>query len=120
MTPSASASVPEPPPDPEEWTDDEWISYLEQSDETFSEAFTQPVEPLLGKVTKSSGGQIIGNAMVGMAQAIYGKDKTEIAIVSEGQPASDDEPFKVTLDLDHPEDSTVVFRTPPQAESSSE
>jgi hypothetical protein len=115
-----STSVPEPPQDPEEWTDDEWISYLEQTDALFSEAFTQPVEPLLGKVTKSSGGQIIGNAMVGMAQAIYGNEVTEIVIVSEGNPARDDEPFRVTLDLDHPENSTVVFRTRSQPESSSE
>ena len=78
MTPSASASVPEPPLDPEEWTDDEWISYLEQSDETFSDAFTQPVEPLLGKVTKPSRGLNGGFSNASSSRELVGINQVQL------------------------------------------
>jgi hypothetical protein len=62
------------------------------------------------RVTHSSGGQALGDAMRGLANAMYGPKDEDLIIVSEagGQP-EDDEPFVVHLDRDHPERSTAVF-----------
>ena len=49
--------------------------------------------------------------MLGMAQAIYGRQDDEIVIVvdADGETA-EDEPFAVRLDFDHPERSSVEFK----------
>jgi hypothetical protein len=105
-------SVPEgPPADPDDWTDEQWIEWLKVTDaEAEAEAGAPPVTTL-GKVTHSAGGQVIGQAMLGMANAIYGRHDDEIVVVAEGdgQPEPDEE-FTVHVDTHHPERSTVVFR----------
>jgi hypothetical protein len=104
-----------PPADPEEWTDEQWLAWLQATDAN------APVEgggrPATtgGRITHSSGGQVLGAAMFGMANAIYGRHDDEVVIVAEGDSAPDgDEPFTVHLDLDHPERSSVVFRAVPE------
>jgi hypothetical protein len=100
----------EPPEDPELWTDQQWIDYLKATDD--EDEPERPVTPM-GKVTRSSGGQVIGQAMLGMANAVFGRNDDEVVVVEEGPSGSgDDEPFTVRLDPDHPERSTVVVRRP--------
>jgi hypothetical protein len=49
--------------------------------------------------------------MLGMAQAIYGRQDEDVVMVVEGNgQTKDDEPFAVRLDPDHPERSSVVFK----------
>jgi hypothetical protein len=97
----------EPPADAEEWTDEQWLAWLVATDD---EPPAPPASPL-NRVTRSSGGFVLGQAMLGMAQAIYGRKDDHVVIVAEGKGEPDDEEdFTVHLDPDHPERSYVQFR----------
>jgi hypothetical protein len=99
-----------PPADPDDWTDEEWIEWLKKTDVTEAERATRPVTAL-GRITRSSAGSVLGQAMLGMASALYGREQNEIVIVAEGSSQPDeDKPFAVHLDPEHPERSVVVFR----------
>jgi hypothetical protein len=55
--------------------------------------------------------EVIGQAMLGMAQAIYGKRDDEIVMVIDANgEGADEEPFTVLLDFDNPERSFVKFK----------
>jgi hypothetical protein len=110
-----------PPRDAGDWTDEQWIEWLKKTDVEYD---TRPVTAI-GRMTRSSGGSALGQAMLGMANAIYGRQDNEIVIVVEGSSQPDeDEPFAIHLDPEHPERSVVVVRNqepaPPTAESSGE
>jgi predicted alpha/beta hydrolase family esterase len=120
MEPADPADADLPPDNPEDWTDEQWIEWLKATDE---QADAQEDDAQLpahgaGKLMKSAGGQILGQAMLGMANAIYGRENVEVVIVAErDSDPEDDEPLIVNIDHDHPERSTVVVRTeqePPQ------
>jgi hypothetical protein len=98
----------QPPPDPESWTDEQWLTWLKATDDAL-ETDSAPA-PVSFRVTRSAGGQALGDAMRGLANAMYGPKDEDLIIVSEagGQP-EEDEPFVVHLDRDHPERSTAVF-----------
>ena len=98
----------QPPDDPEDWTDEQWIDWLKATDDIDSDPVATSVAR---RISKSSGGQMIGQAMLGLAQAIYGHNDDDIVLVveSDGEPA-DDAPFTVRLDHEHPERSSIVFR----------
>jgi hypothetical protein len=101
-----------PPPNPEDWTDDQWIEWLKKTDAAAAEGATRPVTAI-GRVTHSAGGSLLGQAMLGMANAMYGREDNEVVVVIEGRSQPDeDEPFAVRLDTEHPERSVVVFRNP--------
>lgn len=97
----------EPPSDPESWSDDQWLTWLRATD---ADAPDAPPRTLTSRVARSAGGQVLGEAMRGLANAMYGVKDEELVIVSEasGQP-HDDETFTVHLDPEHPERSTAVF-----------
>jgi hypothetical protein len=100
-----------PPLDPEDWTDDQWIEWLKKTDVVDAEDAARPVTAL-GRITRSAGGSVLGQAMLGLANALYGRDDNEVVIVAEGSAQPDEEkPFAVRLDPEHPERSVVVFRT---------
>ncbi len=104
-----------PPADPEEWSDEEWLAWLKATDPHRAE---RPVTTF-GRLTHTTGGHLLGQAMVGLANAITGGQGDEVAIVAEGasEPGGD-EPFRLHLDFEHPERSTAVFgprRTDPRA-----
>ncbi|HUY42275.1 MAG TPA: hypothetical protein VMU98_00780 [Acidimicrobiales bacterium] len=104
----------EPPQDPNEWTDEQWLEWLKSTDiETYDQS--ERVDPsVVERIARSVPGQAIGQAMLGMAQAIYGH-LDEVAVVEEGSGENlDDEPFRVQLDPEHPERSSVVFRPDPE------
>lgn len=106
----------QPPLDPEDWTDEQWLAWLgEQDDATAALAGTDddapPEKPPRRIATESFGAQIVGGAMKGLADALYGPQKKDIEIVSEapGDPL-DDDPLELHLDQDHPEDSRAIIR----------
>ncbi|HEX3947836.1 MAG TPA: hypothetical protein VHW47_09020 [Acidimicrobiales bacterium] len=108
MDPADQAFPDGPPVDPEDWTDEQWLDWLKATDEADG-AETPPVT-VVGRATRSSGGAVLGQAMLGLANAMYGK-KEEIVVIAEGDSTpEDDGPFAVRLDPDHPERSTVVIR----------
>jgi hypothetical protein len=100
----------QPPSDAESWTDEQWLTWLKETDEMV-EVRDEPT-PAAFRVTHSAAGQALGDAMRGLANAMYGPKDEDLIIVSEagGQPEHD-EPFVVHLDRDHPERSTAVFPT---------
>jgi len=106
-----------PPSDPEEWSDEQWLAWLKATDERLAiEEASAPVTTG-ARIAHSAGGSVLGQAMLGMAQAIYGRRDDEVVIVVEGDSEpNDDQPFEVHLDAEHPERSSVVFRSRPSSE----
>jgi hypothetical protein len=103
-----TTSATQPPSDPESWSDEQWLTWLKATDD--DPEVGGAATPVSFRVTHSAGGQALGDAMRGLANAMYGPKDQDLIIVSEagGQP-EDDEPFVVHLDRDHPERSTAVF-----------
>jgi hypothetical protein len=101
----------EPPADPEDWTDEQWLAWLEATDADHDDGATGP---RLAAWRDHPVGSVLGAAMLGLRDAIYGKPKDEVAIVQEaaGDPPNDDL-HDIRLDPDHPERSEVVVRRRP-------
>jgi hypothetical protein len=107
----------EPPADPNEWTDEQWLEWLKATDEETSEP-EEVFSKVMKHVVESTPGQVLGQAMLGLSQAIYGRHDDIVAIVAEGNgEPTNDEPFAVRLDPDHPERSSVVFKAKPDSSS---
>ena len=101
----------EPPSDPNEWTDEQWLEWLMATDDVPFAEMEESISVVVKRIVQSTPGQVIGQAMLGMAQAIYGRQDDEIVIVVEGNgETTGDEPFAVRLDFDHPERSLVEFK----------
>jgi hypothetical protein len=99
-----------PPFDPEEWTDEQWLAWLKATDQIAGRDVDIP-ESVASRVAKSAPGQVLGQAMLGLAQAIYGKHDEDVTIVEEApSDPTDDDGFIVTLDFENPERSAVIFR----------
>jgi hypothetical protein len=101
-----------PPDDPEAWTDDEWLAWLAEQDEA---AGIVPPGDADGarpaRTERSLGAELLGGAMRGLAEALYGPRRRDVEIVSEapGDPL-DDDPLELHLDHDHPEESRAILR----------
>jgi hypothetical protein len=97
-----------PPADPNDWSDEQWIEWLVATDEA-SEVDVNP--SVLKRAANTKSGQVLGQAMLGMANAIYGPKDDDVQIVVENKEKNlDEEPFVVNLDFDNPESSTVSFK----------
>jgi hypothetical protein len=102
----------EPPSDPNDWTDEQWLTWLKATDDVPSDAPDDAISTVVRRVVESGPGQALGQAMLGLSQAIYGRHDDDVAIVVEGSgEGTDDEPFAVRLDPNHPERSSVTFRS---------
>lgn len=95
----------DPPRDPDEWTDEQWLAWL---DEGVEEDDDPP--SVSGRLQRSSGGQVLGNAMLGIAQAMYGTVRPEVVVEAPAPGDPHDAELDVRLDPDHPERSVVVRR----------
>ena len=109
--PFAATAADTPPADAEEWNDEQWLAWLAATDDDPPTPASPPATRL-GRLARSPAGTALGNAMTGMADALYGPRRNEVAVVAEapGEPPGDD-PFEVRLDPDHPERSQVVHRS---------
>jgi hypothetical protein len=100
----------QPPADAESWTDEQWIAWLKATDaEGADDEGPHPNEP-------SMPASLLGAAMRGMHDAIYGHHERDILVVVD---ASGDPPQPDGLDLhidpEHPEETVVVVhRQPPE------
>jgi hypothetical protein len=112
VEPIEHAVSPVPPLDPEQWTDEQWLAWLKATDGDGDDTSTHAPASVAHRVVHSVGAQMLGQAMLGLAQAIYGPKEEEVVIVAEGtsEPV-DDEPFAVNLNLEHPEQSRVTFKS---------
>jgi hypothetical protein len=95
-----------PPIDPDEWTDEQWLAYLNELSASEGDGDDEPVTRT-GRLARSAGGQALGNAMLGLAQAMYGVQQAEVVVEAEAPSGPGDEDLQVTLDPDHP---AVVVR----------
>lgn len=98
----------EPPADAEEWTDEQWLAWLEDTD-----ADGEPHPRVVARWRQRPGASLLGAAMLGLRDAIYGRPDDEVVIVADapGGPPDDDAPV-VHLDPEHPERSQVRLRRP--------
>ncbi len=108
-----------PPADPESWTDEQWITWLQVTDDPLAEQAV-PVTRT-GRAVVSAGGAVLGNAMMGLANALYGPKRDEVVIVEEapGEPPTEDG-YEVVLDPGHPERSRVVHHVLDQRDGPAE
>jgi len=100
----------EPPEDQEDWSDEQWLAWLRRTDAVPGAEADGPTPRVTAKWRDRAGATVLGAAMLGLRDAIYGR-KDEIVIVQEasGDPPDDDRP-QVYLDPEHPERSRVVVR----------
>jgi hypothetical protein len=102
---------PAPPPEnPDDWSDEQWIAWLQDTDAlAVPGPGDAPVRPAAEKLPVS--GQLLFAGMRGLFEVIYGRiDQPAIVIEASGGDPEEPESLEVTLDPDHPEDSTVVVR----------
>lgn len=100
----------EPPVDADVWTEEQWLAWLRATDDTEREALPTPSAPRFRRDGRGGGGAL-GNAMLGLAYALYGRPDDQPAVVVEGSGQGDDEDeLQVHLDRDDPERSSVVIR----------
>jgi hypothetical protein len=103
-----------PPIDAEDWSDDQWLTWLKATDAESNEDISPP--SVASRVVHSTGGQMLGQAMMGLAIAMYGPKQEEVIIVAEGDgEPGEDEPFTVQLNPDQPGKSTITFKTGPDS-----
>jgi hypothetical protein len=99
-------AVEQPPDDPDAWSEEQWIEWLNATNNDGSEPDGRVYAPRLS----SPAGTVLGAAMFGLEKGMYGEvDKPEIVI--EVGSKGEDGP-KVDLDPDDPSASTVVVDAP--------
>lgn len=111
-----SGGAPEPPADPEAWTDEQWLAWLRATDgEGFGggDGEEEGTTTRMTAFTRGPTGRALGAAMIGLRNALYGGKKDEIVVVADagGDPPNDPELHDVHLDPDHPERSEVIVHT---------
>ena len=99
----------EPPDDPETWTDEEWLAWLAALD--VDDPAHEEHAPRLARWRERPSTHVLGAAMLGLRDAIYGRPDDEVIVVRDasGEPPDGDQPV-VHLDAEHPERSEVVVR----------
>jgi hypothetical protein len=105
-----------PPDDPDDWTNEQWIAWLNETDADAIADRNNPPATVAGRVVHSSAGQVLGQTMIGLAQAIYGPRRRAPIVIKASSEPDEDRAFSLHLDFDSPEDSTVVLhpdREPP-------
>ena len=106
MDPATDGTPSDPPADPDDWSDEQWLAWLASTD---SGSAGQPL-PTVEHRPRSPGGQMLYAAMFGLHQVIYGP--TEQPTIVEEAAGEPDEPqsLEVHLESEHPDESTVVVR----------
>ncbi|MGH9177468.1 MAG: hypothetical protein ACRD0N_02790 [Acidimicrobiales bacterium] len=105
------------PPDPEQWSDEQWLAWLNETDgvppegaEAAAAEAGGDLEPEESWRSKGMGTQLVAAAMIGLAEALHGpREKPAIVIDASGDKPNDDG-LDLQLDPDHPEQSVVVVR----------
>ncbi len=118
---SVSDSPLQPPRDPDEWSDEEWIAWLQETDPGDDQAEGKDEHPrVVAHWRDRPAATVLGAAMLGLRDAIYGHPEAEVVIVQDasGDPPDDGTPV-VRLDPEHPERSEVVVRQPHRPGSTS-
>lgn len=93
----------EPPRDPDDWTEEEWLAWLAEAPQDPETGRAHP----LSRARASTGGAVLGAAMFGLEQAIYG-ERPKVEVVAE---ASSDglDLGDLDLDVDDPSASRLTL-----------
>lgn len=101
----------QPPSNPDDWNDEQWLEWLKATDDITTGGEEDSLTKVVSRIVHSTPGQILGQAMIGMSQAIYGREVDDVVIVTEDSDHSgEDDAFAVQLDFAHPEQSSVTFK----------
>jgi len=90
-----------PPEDADDWSNEQWIEWLTATDTDSDTA--RPLPTALDRIVHTTGGQLVGNAMLGLSRALYGKEPEKPAIVVEASEPDGERLIQVHLDFDHPD-----------------
>jgi hypothetical protein len=101
------------PFDPDDWTDEQWQEHLRATAEGTDDTVAQEGSAFHRKLRSSAGGNVLGAAMAGLEQALYG-EKPKEEVVAEAE--SDDPDGELsTFDPDDPGSATLHLHTDPSA-----
>lgn len=93
----------EPPRDPDDWTEEQWREWLATAPPDPETGRTHP----LTRAQTSAGGTVLGAAMLGLEQAVFG-EKPKAEIVAEAD-ADGLDLGDIDLQLDDPASSRMVL-----------
>lgn len=97
-----------PPDDAENWSDEEWIAWLESTD---PHAGARQPEVSAPRKARSVGTQMLASVMLGFHELIYGKpDDQQVQIAPSPDPLPEDDEMSITLDPDDPSNSEIRFK----------
>ena len=101
------------PDDPNDWSDEEWIAWLEAGDAAEREAATssqsdQVPPPTWRKAPVAV--QFLAASMTAVGEALYGKKEQPAIIIQASGDPGDDDGMDVQLDPEHPEESVATLR----------
>jgi hypothetical protein len=94
----------QPPEDPDDWTEEQWREWLATAPPDPDTGRAHP----LSRVRSSPSGTVLGAAMLGLEQAIYG-ERPKVEIVAEAD-ADGLDLGDLDLDLDDPSASRMTVR----------
>jgi len=97
---------PAPPDDAENWSDEEWLAWLDSTDD---DGAAQPYVATVPK-KRSVGAQMLGAAMLGLHEMMYGKREEKQVQIARAPGPPDDQDIEITLDPDDPSNSEVRFK----------
>jgi hypothetical protein len=97
----------EPPQDPDDWTEEQWRAWIAAAP---ADPETGRAHPL-SRARSSASGTVLGAAMFGLDQAIFG-ERPKVEIVAEADSDGLDL-GDLELDMDHPASSRITL--PPEA-----
>jgi len=96
--------------DPNEWNDEQWLEWLKATDDA---PFDDSEESISGSDANSPvnawSGHRAGDARHGAGDLRRQNDEVVVVVEDNGE-TTDDKPFAVRLDFDHPERSLVEFK----------
>jgi hypothetical protein len=103
------------PLDPDDWTDEQWQAHLRDTADLADDPRAEHGSALHRKLRGSAGGTVLGAAMAGLEQALYG-EKPKEEVVAEAE--SDDPDGELSaFDPDDPASATLHLHTDPSAGS---
>ena len=94
-----------PPDDPESWTDEEWLAWLEETDVEAAARARRPVQKADRYLRNA------GHALRQLEALFHGRRPEEDVVIvadASGDPPAPDGEVDVSLDDEHPERSTAV------------
>ncbi|HUP69259.1 MAG TPA: hypothetical protein VM142_05525 [Acidimicrobiales bacterium] len=105
----------QPPADPQDWTDEQWLEWLEATDgqaavpgDEGDRAGERPT--VRDRVRSSPAARGMGGAMIALHEIFYKPKDDEVVIVAQaGGDPPDPDALDLDLDPDHPEASTATI-----------